>query len=105
MNTKHVHEYRKGRGSVDVCDCGRFRHNEKAGAAIVEQQTMNTKHMADNREKGDRSQVEGRTASKRAYGFTHEKVRAALQAEMNKPPREPEIIEKGKNYTIIKTKI
>jgi hypothetical protein len=61
--------------------------------------------MEDNREKADRPPAEERTGSKRSYGFTHEKVRAALQAEMNKPPREPEIIEKGKNYTIIKTKI
>jgi hypothetical protein len=37
---KHVHKFRKGRGSVDVCACGRFRHNEKAGPAIVEQKQM-----------------------------------------------------------------
>jgi hypothetical protein len=39
MNTKskHIHEYKKGRGTVDVCICGRFRFNEKAGEPIVEQ--------------------------------------------------------------------
>ena len=31
----HTHEYRPGRGNVDVCNCGRFRFNEKAGPAIV----------------------------------------------------------------------
>ena len=36
MSNKHIHNYRKGRGSVDVCDCGKFRHNEKAGPAIEE---------------------------------------------------------------------
>ena len=35
---KHIHDFRAGRGSVDICECGRFRHNEKAGPAIVEQQ-------------------------------------------------------------------
>jgi hypothetical protein len=33
----HIHDYKPGRGSVDVCACGRFRHNETAGPAIVEQ--------------------------------------------------------------------
>jgi len=37
MKTKHTHVYRRGRSSVDVCICGRFRHNEKAGPAIVVQ--------------------------------------------------------------------
>lgn len=60
--------------------------------------------MADNRGKDDRPDRE-KGSFRRSYGFTHEKVRAALQAEMKKPPREPEIVEKGKNYTIIKTKI
>lgn len=35
MAKKHVCIYRVGRGSVDVCRCGRFRHNEKAGPFIV----------------------------------------------------------------------
>jgi hypothetical protein len=50
-------------------------------------------------------QTKEKPSLRRSYGFTHEKVRAALEAEINKPPREPEIIERGKNYTIIKTKI
>ena len=37
MTTKHTHTFKPGRGSVDVCACGQFRHNEKAGPAIVEQ--------------------------------------------------------------------
>ena len=32
----HVCNYRPGRGSVDVCACGRFKHNAKAGEPIVE---------------------------------------------------------------------
>ena len=32
----HTHNYLKGRGNVDVCNCGRFRFNEKAGPPIVE---------------------------------------------------------------------
>jgi hypothetical protein len=37
MKTKHEHHYNKGHGNVDVCLCGRFKFNEKAGPAIVEQ--------------------------------------------------------------------
>jgi hypothetical protein len=37
---KHTHVYRKGRGNVDVCECGRFQFNEKAGAPIEEQRAQ-----------------------------------------------------------------
>ena len=36
MSTAHTHNYQKGQGNVDVCLCGRFRFNEKAGAVVVE---------------------------------------------------------------------
>ena len=33
----HIHKFKPGRGSVDVCACGKFQHNAKAGPPIVEQ--------------------------------------------------------------------
>ena len=39
---KHTHTFKPGRGSVDVCACGQFRHNAKAGPAIVEQRAGHT---------------------------------------------------------------
>ena len=33
----HTCKFKPGRGSVDVCACGKFQHNAKAGSAIVEQ--------------------------------------------------------------------
>ena len=38
----HTHEYRKGRGNIDNCSCGRFQFNEKAGPPIVEQTAKHT---------------------------------------------------------------
>jgi hypothetical protein len=51
------------------------------------------------------SEAERKPPARRTYGFSHAKVRAALEAGISKPPPEPEIVEKGKNYTVIKSKV
>ena len=44
--TKHTCSFKPGRGSVDVCKCGRFRHNAKAGPFIVEQPVLTLSQQA-----------------------------------------------------------
>ena len=62
MSNKHIHNFRVGRGSVDVCDCGKFRHNEKAGPAITEmpsqQATQDLKERARNLYASDKIQID-----------------------------------------------
>lgn len=57
--------------------------------------------MSDN----DQKSKEPKSPPSSRQGFTPENVRTGLMAEIKKPPHDPEIIERGKSYVIIKAKI